>query len=99
MASMADIVDAQVDQVAATQYAVDGQVEDCQVSGPAEDFQANANCPDFTYAKRCLLPHQIALVPRRPLVCEPSTRLFKIALGLKLYYALDWRRSHTQARW
>ena len=39
MASMADIVDAQLDQVAATQFAVNGQVEECQVSGSAEDFQ------------------------------------------------------------
>ena len=65
MASMAEIVDAQSDQVAPTQFAVDGQVEECQVSDPAENFQANANCPDFAYAKRCFLPHQLPLVPRR----------------------------------
>src|SRR5437868_4731215 len=64
LTAMEDIVDTQPDQIAATQLAIDGEVEKCKFSGSMIQLQANPDRPDFLQLQRGLLAEQFALVPR-----------------------------------
>jgi hypothetical protein len=52
------------DQVAATQLAVDAEVEQCQFADPAFHLQSNAQRPDVLELEWRPLPDELALVPR-----------------------------------
>ena len=51
-------------QVARTQFAVDGQIEDGEIPDPRRKLQTDANGPDFLELQRRLLTRQSAFVPR-----------------------------------
>jgi len=68
---VAYIADAQFDEVASAQLAVDPQIEQGKLSEPALHLKTDANCPDLLKLERGLLPDQLALVSRFPM--ERST--------------------------
>lgn len=45
----------QLDQVARSQFAVDGQIEQRQLPGASGDLQSNPDCPDVLEFERCFL--------------------------------------------
>ena len=51
-------------QVASPKLAVDGEVEECQLTRPVRQFEANANRPDFFCLEGRLLADQLAVVSR-----------------------------------
>ena len=55
--------DPEADEVAATQLAVDSQVEECEFAHPVFHLQTNSECPDVLELERCLLADDLALVP------------------------------------
>lgn len=61
---MHKIADPKLDQIARSQLAVDGQVEECQFPDPVGELQADPNSPDLLQAQGRLLPDQLSLVPR-----------------------------------
>ena len=63
---MAYVADLQSDEIAATQLAVDAQVEQRELAHPVLHLEADAERPDFLELERGLLPHDLALVPRLP---------------------------------
>jgi hypothetical protein len=60
-----DIADAQRDQVAAAQLAVDGEVEEGEVAQLVRQLQANPDRSDLPHFQRRLGAGQLALVPGR----------------------------------
>jgi hypothetical protein len=64
-AAVRDIADAQRDQVAATQLAVDREVEEREVTEPLRQLQANPDRPDLADLQRRLRAGQFAPVPGR----------------------------------
>jgi hypothetical protein len=64
-------VDAQCDEIAASQFAVDGQIEHREVAHLVHDLKADPDRPDFLQFKRRLLTDEPPLVPR----------LFRMGLG------------------
>jgi hypothetical protein len=65
MALRCDVGDAEADQVAAAQLAVDAEVEQRQVADAARELQRAANGPDILNPQRRLGADQLALVPGR----------------------------------
>jgi len=51
-------------EIAAAQLAVDAQVEEREFAHPVLHLEANAQRPDVLGLERCLLPDDLALVPR-----------------------------------
>src|SRR6202045_5402660 len=66
-AAGAYVVDLQTDEIAASELAVDREVEQSEISFPALQLKPNANGPDIFRLERALLPGQAALVPGSPL--------------------------------
>ena len=58
-----DVPDSQADQVAASQLAVDAQVEQRELTNPVLHLQADAQRPDVLGLERRLLADDLALVP------------------------------------
>jgi hypothetical protein len=75
LTALDDIVDTQPDQIAATQLAIDGEIEKRKVSGSMIQLQANPDRPDFLQLQRGLLTEQFAVVPR----CNAT---FGLGLGI-----------------
>jgi hypothetical protein len=65
MALWRDVGDAQADQVAAAQLAVDAEVEQRQVADATRELQRAANGPDILNPQRRLGADQLALVSGR----------------------------------
>ena len=63
---LADIADAQTDQVTRPQLAVDGEIEKCQFTDVLSELKSNSDRPDFALLERWLLPDQFSLVPGHP---------------------------------
>lgn len=61
---LANVTDAQLDEIAATEFAVDGAVKQCQVSDIGSHLQVDANGPNVLELQRHLLANEFALVPR-----------------------------------
>src|SRR5439155_19740413 len=61
------VVDLQADEIAASELAVDREVEQSEISFPALQLKPNADGPDIFRLERALLPDQAALVPGCPL--------------------------------
>ena len=57
-------MDAQPDQIAAAQLAVDGQVEQGKVAQFAAELEPDPDGPDFLRLQRGFLAAQFAFVPR-----------------------------------
>jgi hypothetical protein len=62
-AAGAYVVDLQADEIAASELAVDREVEQSEISFPALQLKPNANGPDIFRLERALLADQAALVP------------------------------------
>ena len=62
-APVADVTYAQLDQVAGSKLAVDGEVEQCQFAATVGELQAGPNRPYLFEFKRCLLTDELSLVP------------------------------------
>lgn len=58
-----DVSDAEVYEVATPQFAVDRQVEHCQVSDLMGVLKMNSDSPDVFWLKRRFLANQLTLVP------------------------------------
>jgi hypothetical protein len=61
--AVADILDAEVHQVAGAEFRVDGEVKKRQIPGAASDLQANPDGVDLIEPERGLLADQLSLVP------------------------------------
>ena len=61
---MAYVANAQPHEIASTQFAVDAEIEQGEFSQAALHLQANPDAPNRLQLERCLLPDQLALVPR-----------------------------------
>jgi len=66
-----DIINAQSDQVAATQLTVDPQVEEAEVTLAARDLQPDTDLPDLLEREGALLAGELALVPGNVAVGPP----------------------------
>src|SRR5579864_3696839 len=62
--AVAQVAHAQLHQVAGAQFAVDTQVEECEVPQPSLHLQADPNGPDLSELERHLLADELTLVPR-----------------------------------
>jgi hypothetical protein len=58
-----DVLDLERHDIAATEFAVDGEIEHCQVTLAVSDLELGANRPDMLWPRRGLGSHQLALVP------------------------------------
>jgi hypothetical protein len=63
--AMADIPHPQLDEIAGTEFAVYGQVEQGEFSLSSSELQADANGPDFFQLEGGLLTDELALIPGR----------------------------------
>jgi len=63
-----NIMDAERDKIAAAQFAVDGEIEQREISGAMIQLQSNSDGPDLFQLQRRLLPEELALIPR---YCTP----------------------------
>ena len=62
-----NILDLEGNDIAATQLAVDGQIEHRQVAGSPLDLQLGSDRPNVLWPQRWLCPNQLALVPGQAL--------------------------------
>jgi hypothetical protein len=60
---VADVSDAQADQVTGSKLAVDGEVEQCQITVTTGELQANPDRPDLFELQRRLLTYELSFVP------------------------------------
>lgn len=72
---MGDVVHAQVDEIAAPQLAVDGQIEHGEVTDRMGILQVDADGPDVLRLERGLLADELSLVPGFALVDSFHDRL------------------------
>lgn len=56
-AALANVANAELDQIASTEFAVDGEVEQRQPTGLVRCLQMNANAPDILRFERRFLPY------------------------------------------
>jgi hypothetical protein len=62
-AAVADVSDAQPDQVTGSKLTVDGEVEQRQLAGAVGELQADPDRPDLFELKRRFLTYKLSLVP------------------------------------
>ena len=60
-----DVSHLQFDQIAAPQLAVDGKVEQCQITVVFSNLKSNADRPNVFWEQRAFLSYDAALVPGR----------------------------------
>ena len=60
--TVADIPDPQLHQIARPQFAVDGEIKQCEFPPTIRELQANSNCPYLFQFERGLLADELALV-------------------------------------
>lgn len=70
--ALVDVANSQVDQATAVQLAVDGKVEQIQVSHLFRKLEPQADCPDFLQLERRLLSDWPTLVPRNGQFTSPT---------------------------
>jgi hypothetical protein len=63
--TMTDIAHLELYEIAGTELAVDGQIEQGEFAAPTGELQANANGPNLFQLEGCLLPDELALIPGR----------------------------------
>jgi hypothetical protein len=61
--TVGDITDAQLQEIAAAQLAVERQIEQRELALAIAQFEANPNRPNVPEFERCFLPDQLSLVP------------------------------------
>jgi hypothetical protein len=61
--TMRNISHSNLDEITASQLAVDGKIEKCQVTDLMGDLKPNADCPDFLQLEWWLLAYQLTFVP------------------------------------
>jgi hypothetical protein len=66
MATMRHVADLQSDKVTASELAVDGEVEHCQLADAMFKVEPNPEGPDFLQLERRLGVNKLALVPGFP---------------------------------
>jgi hypothetical protein len=64
MTAQSDVIDPKSNEIATTQLAVDGEVEQRQIALAVLELQPDANGPDLLRLKRALLADETAFVPR-----------------------------------
>ena len=74
-------MDAERDKIAAAQFAVDGEIEQGEISGAMIQLHSNSDGPDLFQLQRRLLPEELALIPR---YCTPVGFRFDIQESLLL---------------
>jgi hypothetical protein len=77
LVSVRDVADAEIDEVATAQFAVDREVEHCQVSNLMRVLKLNSDGPDVLRLQRRLLTDQFAFVPGFPVVIGFHFRLLR----------------------
>lgn len=63
---VSDVADAQANEIASAELAVDPQIEKREISDTLEDLQARSNTPHIPDTKRRLLSDEYSLVPSGP---------------------------------
>ena len=71
MTALDHIVDAKRDQITPAQFAVDGEIEQCEFPGSLIELQPNPDNPDLLQLQRRFLAEQLAFVPRRNAPSSP----------------------------
>ena len=69
MLPVVDIAHLELDEVAASQLAIDAEVKQRELSNAAFHMQSNSERPDVFKLERCLLANDLALVPYADLEC------------------------------
>jgi len=59
-----DIPNLHLDDVAAAQLAIDGEIEQCPVTQSPVFVEEKAYCPDVAWFQRALGSHHVASIPR-----------------------------------
>jgi len=62
--------DLESDDIAASQLAVDGEIEHRQITRSLLDLELGPDCPNVLLPERWLGPYQLSFVPRYPLECR-----------------------------
>jgi hypothetical protein len=62
-AASADIVDLWSDEITASELAIDGEIEQREVTRSLLELEPHPNCPDIFRLQRTLLPGETPLVP------------------------------------
>ena len=77
LVAVRDVANAQIDEIAAAQLAVDREVEHGQVSNLMRVLKVNSDGPDVLRLERWLLADQLAFVPRFPVLSGFHDRLLR----------------------
>jgi hypothetical protein len=60
---MGNISDSDFNEITASEFAINGQVEQSEFSNPSGNLQSNSYRPDFFQLQRWFLTDQLALIP------------------------------------
>ncbi len=77
LVAVRDVANTQIDEVATPQFAVDREVEHCQVANLMRALKLNTDCPDVLRLERRLLTDQLAFVPGFPVLSGFHDRLLR----------------------
>ena len=77
LAAVRNVANTQIDEITATQLAVDREIEHCQVSNPAPILQVDADGPDILGFEGRLLADQFAFVLGFPMLIGFHDRLLR----------------------
>jgi hypothetical protein len=69
LVAVRDVVNSQINEITATQLAIDGRIEHGQVSNLMQILQMNSASPEVFRLEVRRLPDQLAFVPGFPCVC------------------------------
>jgi hypothetical protein len=81
LAVRGNVFDLHRDDIAASQLAIDGQIEHCQIAGSPFDLKLGPNGPDVPCQKRRLCSDELPLVPRRTFRCGQDRHLLRSPIG------------------
>ena len=103
LAANAYIVDLQADEVAASKFAVNRQIEHYEIAPARIDLKESADISDFLWFKRALLSNESSLVPRWLLMVSLLVEGFGHGRDLLVRPlpphrpALSWRKDNVRA--
>jgi len=84
---VSDVANAKIDEIAAAQLAVNGEIEQRQISNLTGILKMNTDRPDVLGLERWLLPYQFAFVPGFPRVIGFHVRLLVVDRSLIVWRA------------
>jgi hypothetical protein len=88
--AVTDVAHAQLHEITGAQLAIDAQVEQCKLPGPAVHLQPDPDGPDFLQLERCFLADELAFVPGFRVI--RSVRMFHDGL-----LSEEWRAQFAAA--